>query len=130
MPTYSDTFNYLAVPIYITMKKEIHNTAGRLLELLYAQDLDQAGLEALTLQHKYDAIALLIEEGLAFEDEVFLETEERYCYYSLTEEGEKQFEAGGFKPVRKKSVITYVVLVAVITVVVTLFLILLRPGHK
>ena len=132
MPKHSYTFNYLAGPIYITMKKEVHNAAGRLLEMLYAQDLDQAGLEALTLEHKHDAIALLIKEGLAFEDEVFLQTEERYSYYSLTEEGEKQFEAGGLKPVQKKSVIAYVVLFAAIAVVVVviLFLILLRTGHK
>jgi hypothetical protein len=127
MQTQSGTFKYLAVPIYITMKKEVHNTAHRLLELLYAQDLDRVGLEALTLPHKHDAIALLIEEGLVLEDEILLQTDECYCYYSITLEGEQQFESGNFKPEQKPSRITYIVIIVIaiaVVVGITRFLIL------
>jgi hypothetical protein len=109
------------------MKNEVHNAAFRLLEIFYMRDIDHPAFESLTLSHKYDAIELLIADGLVAEEEVYLQTDELYYYYCITEEGEKQFESGGFKPRRKISVMAYtLIMVATIAVVVgfALFLVL------
>lgn len=120
-------FYIIAFPYPIAMKKEVHDAAWRLLEIFYMRDIDHPALESLTLSYKYDAIELLITDGLVFEEEIHLEADELYRYYSITEEGEKQFESGGFKPRRKISVIAYtlIVVAAIVVAGFTIFLVLL-----
>jgi hypothetical protein len=121
-------FYIIAIPYPITMKNGVHNTATRLLEIFYMQDIDHPAFEALTLLHKYDAIKLLIADGLVFENEVYLPTGELYCYYSITAEGEKQFESDGFKPKRQNSAVAFILIkVAAVAIVVgfVMFLIML-----
>jgi hypothetical protein len=119
-------FYIIAYPYPSTMKNEVHNAASRLLEILYMRDVDHPALASLTLPHKYDAIELLIANGLVFEEEIHLQTDVLYSYYSITEEGEKQFESGGFKPRQKTSATAYtLIMVAAIAIAVgfTLFLV-------
>lgn len=86
------------------------------------RDIDHPAFESLTLSHKYDAIELLIADGLVVEEEVCLQTDELYHYYCITEEGEKQFESGGFKPRRKAIPYTLIMVTAIVVVGFALFL--------
>jgi hypothetical protein len=104
------------------MKNKVHNAALQLLEILYMRDIDYPAFESLTLSHKSDAIKLLIAEGLVFEEKIYLQTDELYCYYCITEEGEKQFESGGFKPKRKATAYTLITVAVIVVVGFALFL--------
>lgn len=121
-------FYIIAIPYPISMKNAVHKTAHRLLEILYMQDIDHPAFEALTLSHKSEAIELLIADGLVFENEIYLPTDDLYCYYSITPKGEEQIESDGFKPKRKISATAYaLIMVAALVVVIgfAMFLIML-----